>query len=54
MIPSEDDIRRRARDIWEFRQHYKIDGTAEGDWLQAEQDLTDDPEYWKNLESDWR
>lgn len=48
------DIEKRAHDIWEFRQQYRIEGTPEGDWLQAEADLKDDPEYWRNIDNDWR
>lgn len=38
-IPTEDEIRREAYQIWKVRMKYKVPGTPEGDWIEAERKL---------------
>ena len=35
----ENEIRELAYEIWENRQYFGIEGTAEDDWLQAEREI---------------
>ena len=38
-MPDEALIRKRAFEIFEYRQEYGMEGTAAGDWLLAEEEF---------------
>jgi len=40
-IPAEEEVRRKANEIYNFRKEFYIEGTPEDDWYQAEELLRD-------------
>ena len=46
-VPTEEEIRLRAHQIWQTRLHHGIEGTAEQDWAQAVQECTTENEASK-------
>ena len=39
-VPTHEEIERRAYELWQTRARHGIQGTADRDWLVAEQELS--------------